>query len=394
MTRSSRVRPRTHAPALLLLFALLVAPLVPPVPSLSGAVPESEAAASAAVAWLRTQQQADGSFETAGFPGFETRDVVLAVAEQAQTGAAWDATLARSTVEALKAGGSGPTPLDYLEGLVAASAEPGVAAKTVVLVSAPLGIPATAFGSVNLLTKMGGCGGTTSSTFNGLLYLVLAQQLVCGGTPAASLTAIRAAQQANGGWGFAGDPTTDDLDIDTTSLALQALIGGGASTDDSAVAAALRFLARQVQANGAWQFFGDDDPNSTAMAILAVTAAGFDVAVPCWRDTFAPERAGTAYTNPDMWLRSQQLSSGPDAGRVQSPSDSFGVNTLPTAQSVQALLRSWLPVARAEAQGCEPSSGGDPGTTSGVGAGGPGTSSGAGGVTAGDVVAAQPRFTG
>ena len=121
---------------------------------------------------------------------------------------------------------------------------------------------------------------------------------------------------------------------------------------DPAVHNALVFFATNFQANGAWQFFGADDPNSTAMAILGLTAAGYDVTTSCWRDTLAPALAGTAYTSPDAWLRSQQLTTGPDAGRVQSPSDSFGVNTLATSQFVEALLRSWLPVTRAAAQSC------------------------------------------
>ncbi len=163
--------------AIAVLFSSSVAPV-------GAADPASNAAASAAVAWLKTQQQPDGGFEVAQFAGFETRDVVLAIAEQAQTGTTWSSAQALAAVRALKAGGSGPTPLDYLEGLMAASTtDPGVAAKTVVLVTEPLGIDATAFGSVNLLTKMGGCDGTASTTFNGLLYLAIAQQLLCGAAP-------------------------------------------------------------------------------------------------------------------------------------------------------------------------------------------------------------------
>ena len=121
---------------------------------------------------------------------------------------------------------------------------------------------------------MGGCDGTSSATFNGLLYLVIAQQLLCGGAPAANITTIRDAQQANGGWGFAGDNTAADIDNDTTAVALEALIGSGATTTDPAVQSALAFFAANFQADGAWQSFGADDPNSTAMAILGLTAAG------------------------------------------------------------------------------------------------------------------------
>jgi hypothetical protein len=346
MTRIRRVLAGCSALAVAILF---IAPIAPA----GAADPASSAASANAVAWLKTHQQPDGSFEVALFAGFETRDAVLAIAEQAQTGSTWNTAQALSAIEALQAGGpGGPTPIDYLEGLVAASSDPGVAAKTVVLVSEPLGIDATAFGSVDLLAKMGGCGGTAAPTFNGLLYLVIAQQLQCGSAPAANLSSVRSAQQANGGWGFAGDNTASDIDNDTTALAVEALIGGGATSTDPAVRNALAFFAANFQSNGAWQFFGADDPNSTAMAVLGITAAGYDVTSSCWRDTFAPSAVGTPYTTPDAWLRSQQLTTGPDAGRFTSPSDSFGVNTLATSQSVEGLLRSWLPVARAAAQTC------------------------------------------
>ena len=355
----------------------------------------ADPASDAAVSWLVTQQQSDGGFEAAvpPFPGFETRDVVLAIAEHAQTGTTWNASEALAAVQSLQVGGL--TALDYLEALVAGSSDQGVAAKTVVLVSEPLGIDPTAFGSVDLVAKMGGCSNTTAPTFNGQLYLALAQQLVCSGAPAALITDIRGAQQANGGWGFAGDPTTDDIDNDTTGLAIEALIGSGATIDDPDLHAALMFLASNFQSNGAWQFFGDDDPNSTAMAVLAITAAGFDVSTSCWRDTLLPETAGTPYTSPDAWLRSQQLTSGADAGRIQSPADQFGVNTLPTSQTVEGLMRSWMPVARATAQTCSSTT---PTTPTSGDPGGSGSPVQVGGITvtaaASDPIAAQPSFVG
>jgi hypothetical protein len=133
-----------------------------------------------------------------------------------------------------------------------------------------------------------------------------------------------------------------------------ALVASGAGANDPAVNRALVLFSDNQQANGSWQSFGADDPNATAMAIFALTAAGFDVTTPCWRDTVSPAKSGTAYANPDAWLRSKQLTTGADAGRLQSPNDSFGVNTFATSQSVEALLRSWWPMARAPEQTCEP----------------------------------------
>jgi hypothetical protein len=345
MTRLRRVLACITALALASLAAWSAAPA-------DAADPASESAAAQAVAYLKTQQQSDGGFEVSGFAGFETTDAVLAVAEQAQTGAAWNEDAARDAIDALHAGGSGPTPLDYLENLVATSTDPAVAAKNALFVSVPLGIDPTEFGSVNLVDAMGGCTGTDTLGFNGFLYLVIAQQQLCGSAPAASVATIRDAQQANGGWNFAGDNTGTDIDADTTSAAVMALVATGAGADDPAVHRALVLFADNQQANGSWQAFGADDPNATAMAIFALAAAGFDATSPCWRDTVSPAKVGTAYASPDAWLRSQQITTGTDAGRIQSPNDSFGVNTFATSQTVQALLRSWWPISRAPEQNC------------------------------------------
>ena len=85
---------------------------------------------------------------------------------------------------------------------------------------------------------------------------------------------------------------------------------------------------------------------SSASPRRATTSSRPAGATPPTRHSPAPRtRAPTA------WLRSQQLTAPPaDAGRITSPNDSFGVNTFATSQTVEALLQSWLPVARAAEQ--------------------------------------------
>ena len=381
MTRTRRVVACISALAVLALCTSFFVP-----------VGAADPASDAAVSWLATQQQSDGGFEIAA-PGsiFETPDVVLAVAEHAQTGTTWNTSEALAAVQALQVGGK--SPLDYLESFIASDNDEGRAARMIVEVAAPLGMDPTAFGSVDLVTRMGGCANTSTATFNGNLYLALAQQLACSGAPAALISDIRGAQHDNGGWGFTGNPAVDDVDNDTTALGVEALIGSGATAADPDVRAALMYLAGSFQANGSWQSFGSDDPNSTAMAMLAITAAGFDVGTSCWRDTLVPATAGSPYTGPATWLVSQQLTSGSDAGRVQSPADSFPpISTFATSQSVEGLLRSWLPVARATTQTCTtPTPPTDP-------AGDNASPVQVGGITvtatANDPITVQPSFTG
>lgn len=300
-----------------------------------------------ATAWLATQQQADGSFEVSGFPGFETSDAVVALGEQGQTTGTWDKIKARNAVLAVKK--NGKSALDALDDFADGTLSAGQAAKLIVLVAKPLGLSVSAFdpqndGARNLATVVNkGLTATGSyGAFNATLYAALAKQLTVSAIPPKTLDFIRAAQQANGGWNFSGDNTGTDLDVDTTALALQALVAAQVGPTDTNLVKGLQFLADQQTAAGPWQSFGSDDPNSTSTAIMAITAAGFDVTSPCWRDTARPAKHGTAYANPVAWLRTQQAADG----HITSPNDSFPpVNTFATSQTVQALERRWSPVA-------------------------------------------------
>lgn len=341
--------------ALALAGFLLTTVLISPGISAGAADPASATTAAQAVAWLHTQQQADGGFEVAGFPGFETPDAVLAIAESVQAGGAWSTTTARAGVVAVTTGGR--SGLDALDTFASTAFDAGKAAKLIVLDAAPLGLDASAFDPagdgtpVNLLAIVDAGAGADGSygAFNATLYAALAKHLTSGSVPASTLTLIRGAQQANGGWGYAGDPAGTDVDPDTTGLAIQVLVAGGATSTDPSVAKALKLLADNQNADGSWASpFDSGNPNSTAVAIQAIAAVGYDPTVVCWRDAADAAKQGSAYSSPDATLRAAQT----PAGNIASPNDQFGLNTFPTAQAVQALLREWLPVVRAEAPAC------------------------------------------
>jgi hypothetical protein len=82
--------------------------------------------------------------------------------------------------------------------------------------------------------------------------------------------------------------------------------------------------------------------------VLAITAAGFNVEISCWRNTVAPGLSGNPYASPLTWVRSQQTVSG----RFISPNDPFGVNTFATSQAVEGLQRNWLPVVPLPPRSC------------------------------------------
>lgn len=320
----------------------------------AGADPSSDAA----LAWLTAQQEDDGGFELADFSPFETPDAILAIAEGAQTSGTWDsaAALAAVTAADANAGDPGGTPLDWADAFLGGEApRAGIAAKFIVLITGPLGLDATAFDPaadgtpVDLVAAMDDGlledGSYGAGALNDTLYALLANAVLGREAPVETLAYVRATQQADGGWNFSGDPEGTDIDIDTTARAVQALVASGVPIGAAELAAAMKFLADQQQPSGAWQFFGADDPNSTAMAALAIDGAGWRLAGPCWRSSSSSAASGP-YANPVAWLRSQQVTSGEpaDLGRIASPNDAFGVNTIATTQAIEALLRSWLPV--------------------------------------------------
>jgi hypothetical protein len=316
--------------------------------------PQARSAAAAATTWLDGQQLTDGSFEVAGFPGFETPDAVLAIAENAQTVRKWSPATALAAVQGVKR--KGHSALHALDNFVDAGIDAGQAAKIVALDTEPLGLSAAQFNpdgdakTANLkqIIAAGAQPDGSYGAFNATLYAAIAWRLLTGSVPANTVAYIRAAQQANGGWNFAGDSSGTDLDVDTTGLAVQALVAAKVDGNDADLRAGLAFLATQQRANGSWQSFGSDDPNSTSVAAFAITAAGFDPTKSCWRDVVAPGLAGNAYTSPIVWIRSQQQ---PD-GRIVSPNDGFGINTFASSQSIQALRRGWLPVKPLAVQNC------------------------------------------
>ncbi|MFN8017502.1 MAG: DUF4214 domain-containing protein [Acidimicrobiales bacterium] len=327
----------------------VLAPLA--IPQLAGAEAPEAVAVSKADAWLHDQQQSDGGFEVAQFPGFETPDAVLALG--AVGDGTWSKTEARTYVEA--AAPDGKDGLDYLDDLIDGEADPSSvaagarAAKVAALVAEPLGIDPRDFdpsddsaSAVDLLARAGLHQAIDGSydfdaQFNGVLYTAIALSRAGEVVPAGLSDQIHAAQRDDGSWDYTGTTGTTGDDVDTTALALLSLQAMGGSDTDPDAAAGVAWLASRQQASGAWQAFGTDDPNSTSMAVLALSALGIDVTTSAWRATAGHPVSGT-YTSPYAWLVADQDASG----RFLSPNDPYGVNTFPTTQTMQALGRQWF----------------------------------------------------
>jgi hypothetical protein len=313
--------------------------------------------------WLVAQQQADGGFELANTPGFETPDAVLALASSFQTGPTWDGPGARASIQGIE-NNLGKDPLDALDDLVDNEANPASdaaaarAAKIIVLVADPLGIdpadfdpsndsgpPVDLVGRVTSHQQLDGSY-SLGALFNGVLYTTIALQTQGIPVPSGLTNQILGGQRPDGSWDYSGTPNAQfgGNDVDTTALALIALRSTGATTADQPVADAVTWLASVQQGSGAWQAFGSDDPNSTSTAAMALSDFHIDVTTSAWRATYGSPVSGT-YTSPYTALHAMARNDG----RITSPNDGFGVNTFATTQTIQALSRQGFLASEREA---------------------------------------------
>jgi LPXTG-motif cell wall-anchored protein len=310
-----------------------------------------ESSAQAAAAWLRLQQLPDGSFEMADFPGFETPDAILALAEAAQTTSTWSTPEARAGVES--AANCGLTALDWIDDFAEGGLEAGDAARMVIYVAEPLGLSTTQFDPGNdgngidleAIISNAEVGGSYG-TFNGTLGVAIALRLMDKPVGAETVAIIRDAQHADGSWDYTGDLATETpSDINTTALSMIALVAAGAERDDAYLIRGVAYLATQQQPDGGFReaFNGDEvtNPNATALAILAIRAAGYDPDESLWRGLLQTSGAASLsalYVAPrDALLATQTID-----GNYASPYDTYGLNTFATTEGIHGMLANWL----------------------------------------------------
>jgi len=343
------MRVRTRLLTSAAIAGTLVSSLVPGAPA--GALDTPEI--TKALAWLDTQQQADGGYEVSQFPGFETPDAIFAIASAAQADASWSTEEALAAVEADEKGNPPKDPLDAIDDWVdSVQGKPDAkvedkasqAAKVIALVTAPLGLDETDVdpsgdtdAPVDLLAAIRASeadGPWRNVTIAARAFIALALGAVGEEVPASLVDGFAAAQHPDGGFDFTGTPDGEGFDVDITATIVMALVSSGAEGADGIVDKALLGLAAQQRWDGEWAGpFDDGNPNSTAMVALMARSLGSDPDVPCWRDATEPRMTGVPFPSPiEAILQRQQAN-----GRFSSPSDSFGVNTFATSQAIQGL---------------------------------------------------------
>jgi len=297
---------------------------------MGGALPALAAAdLTAALDYLRTQQNADGGFGSGFSPDStpaSTADAVLAIVAAGGDASAFQQG-DHSTLDFLAANAAGVNTSGDLAKLILAAVAAGQNPRT--------------FGdtdSVARLEAMAGSDGriaTANDTFVSHLLAVLALASVRRPISDAAVDQILDAQQEGGGWAWDGSQATP-ADTNTTAFAVQALAAAG-QAEGGAVAGALDYYRAIQNEDGGWPYqspsdYGTDtDANSTAVTIQALIAAGEDPAA--W------ESSGGV--TPVASLESFQNESGAFAWQAATPAD----NLLATVQALPALAGKAFPLA-------------------------------------------------
>lgn len=276
-------------------------------------------AAQAGLQWLRSQQAADGSF--GGGVG-ATLDTLMAGAAARDTLSQW--RIPRGAWDYVRRGATA---------FVHRAESPASAGKLALAVAAA-GLDPRSFGGQNLVLAMSQVYSPTSGAFGSSNW---DQALSMLGWRAAGervpITATRLlAQRArpDGGWGWTASAESD---VDSTAVAIQALLAGGEPVTATAIIGGLAYIRSTQNPDGGFPYTPtsptdvSSNANSTAFAVQAILAVGQDPLGASW---------SVSATTPISFLLGQQQADGGFAF-AGPPANDFA-----TRQVVPALLGKTL----------------------------------------------------
>ena len=287
-------------------------------------VPAPQMTATArALEWLHAQQQADGGYGSVG----ATVEAMLAIGANGYTAAEW------------RSPDSGVSLNSYILANGASFVtSPASAGKLAVAVAATdVQYPVGATRPISFYNPI---SGTFSTNSGDVAWAILGLRAMNLTVPAPAVSALKAAQQADGGWEWSPGWGTD---TNTSSLALEALVSAGEPLTSTTIISGFEFLKTAQNTDGGFTYsptspWGtDSDTNSTAYVVQALKA--IHQPVPLGGSAIFGSLPITG-TTPISYLLGMQLSSGAFEWQPGT-----GENLLATQQAVPGLLERPFPLA-------------------------------------------------
>ena len=301
-----------------------------PFESTPPAITREQLAAQVGLQWLRSQQAAGGSF--GGNVG-ATLDTVLAGAAAGENMSRWR-------------GADGKSPWDYLRKEAATFAtrdESRASAGKLALMVAAAGLDPRSFAGQNLVVSMSEVYSPTTGAFGesnwDQAFNMLGWRAAGESVPVTATTLLVQRINEDGGWGWTA---ASESDVDTTALAVQALLAAGQPVTSTAVVSGLAYIQAAQNDDGGFPYLPtsptdiSSNSNSTAFAVQAILAAGQDPLG--WT-------AGISATTPVSFLLGQQTAEGGFAFTTP-PANDFATRQIIPALLGKTLLIHSKPVAR------------------------------------------------
>lgn len=234
----------------------------------AGALPADDAVIKGA-AYIKTTQGADGGY--AAFFG-QSMDAIFAV-----RAAGYDPA---------KDIQGGKSPVDYLAANAPTLESPAAAAKGALAAKA-MGLDPASVAGTDLVALIEGAYDAATGAYAGgdtFTQAISMLGLACTGNTvgAKAVEALRLNQvEDSGGWTWAAD--AGPADVDSTAIAIQALLAAGVPKTDLAIADGLEFLKTTQLEDGGWGFdMTASNTSSTAYAVQALLALGEDPESVAW----------------------------------------------------------------------------------------------------------------
>jgi prenyltransferase beta subunit len=292
-------------------------------------------AAQGGLQWLRSQQAVDGSF--GGNVG-ATLDTLLAGAVAGDRISGWRLPGGASAWGYVRKGATA---------FVNREESPASAGK-LALTAAAAGLDPHSFAGQNLVVAMSRVYTPTTGAFGNSnwdqAFNMLGWRAAGETIPITATRLLAQRANADGGWGWTA---SSESDVDSTALAVQALLAAGEPITSSAVISGLAYMRVSQNPDGGFPYTPESatdtssNANSTAFAVQAILAAGQDPLSAAWT-------TAVSATTPISFLLGQQQADGGFAFTT-APANDFATRQVVPALLGKTLLIHSPAVARREA---------------------------------------------